>query len=86
LVYSLAAFYHMSLAMQDRFTAPDFLSARLNHGPFVKRALGIACRRNLQEWFRATNLDLRKTLRLIRIAAAGVSKWRITGGEPLTRR
>ncbi|PZR76368.1 MAG: GTP 3',8-cyclase MoaA, partial [Chthoniobacterales bacterium] len=42
----------------------------------------------LQEWLpRADVLSYEETLRLIRIAAAlGVSKVRITGGEPLTRR
>ncbi len=42
----------------------------------------------LQEWLpRAEILTYEETLRLIRIAAGlGVSKLRITGGEPLTRR
>jgi cyclic pyranopterin phosphate synthase len=42
----------------------------------------------LQEWLpRAEILSYEETLRLIRIAAGlGVSKVRITGGEPLTRR
>src|SRR5438874_7138084 len=42
----------------------------------------------LQEWLpRAEILTYEETLRLIRIAAElGVSKIRITGGEPLTRR
>jgi GTP 3',8-cyclase len=42
----------------------------------------------LQEWLpRAEILSFEETLRLIRIAAElGVSKVRITGGEPLTRR
>ena len=42
----------------------------------------------LQEWLpRADILTYEETIRLIRIAAAlGVSKVRITGGEPLTRR
>jgi GTP 3',8-cyclase len=44
--------------------------------------------RELQEWFpRADILTFEETLRLIRIAAElGVTKVRITGGEPLTRR
>src|SRR5947209_4503135 len=42
----------------------------------------------LQEWLpRADILNYEETLRLIRIAAElGVSKIRVTGGEPLTRR
>src|SRR5215468_4192004 len=42
----------------------------------------------LQEWLpREEILTFEETLRLIRIAAGlGVSKVRITGGEPLTRR
>src|ERR1700751_6050890 len=42
----------------------------------------------LQEWLpRAEILSYEETLRLIRIAAGlGVTKVRITGGEPLTRR
>ncbi len=42
----------------------------------------------LQEWLpREEILTFEETLRLIRIAAElGVSKLRITGGEPLTRR
>ena len=42
----------------------------------------------LQEWLpREDILTFEETLRLIRIAAElGVSKIRITGGEPLTRR
>src|SRR6266404_4953454 len=44
--------------------------------------------RELQEWLaRDDVLTYEETLRLIRIAAElGVSKLRITGGEPLTRR
>src|SRR5438046_7202316 len=44
--------------------------------------------RELQEWLpREEILTFEETLRLIRIAAElGVSKVRITGGEPLTRR
>ncbi|HCP90823.1 MAG TPA: hypothetical protein DIT76_02050, partial [Spartobacteria bacterium] len=44
--------------------------------------------RELQEWLpREEILTYEETLRLIRIAAdLGVSKIRITGGEPLTRR
>src|SRR5207247_8315382 len=44
--------------------------------------------RELQEWLpREDVLTYEETLRLIRIAAElGVSKVRITGGEPLTRR
>src|SRR5256885_4882503 len=44
--------------------------------------------RELQEWLpRAEILSYEETLRLIRIAAElGVSKIRVTGGEPLTRR
>jgi cyclic pyranopterin phosphate synthase len=44
--------------------------------------------RELQEWLpRADVLTYEETLRLIRVAAElGVSKVRITGGEPLTRR
>jgi cyclic pyranopterin phosphate synthase len=44
--------------------------------------------RELQEWLpRAEILTFEETLRLIRIAAdLGVSKVRVTGGEPLTRR
>jgi cyclic pyranopterin phosphate synthase len=44
--------------------------------------------RELQEWLpRADILTYEETLRLIRISAAlGVSKIRVTGGEPLTRR
>jgi cyclic pyranopterin phosphate synthase len=44
--------------------------------------------RELQEWLpRADVLSYEETLRLIRISAElGVSKVRITGGEPLTRR
>jgi GTP 3',8-cyclase len=44
--------------------------------------------RELQEWLpRADILSYEETLRLIRIAAElGVSKVRVTGGEPLTRR
>jgi cyclic pyranopterin phosphate synthase len=44
--------------------------------------------RELQEWLaREDVLSYEETLRLIRIAAGlGVSKLRITGGEPLTRR
>src|SRR5947209_4323805 len=44
--------------------------------------------RELQEWLaREDVLTYEETLRLIRIAAAlGVTKVRITGGEPLTRR
>ena len=42
----------------------------------------------LQEWLpRGEILNYEETLRIIRIAAElGVSKIRITGGEPLTRR
>ena len=42
----------------------------------------------LQEWLpRAEILSYEETLRLIRVAAGlGVTKIRITGGEPLTRR
>src|SRR5947209_17132448 len=42
----------------------------------------------LQEWLpRAEILSYEETLRLIRVAAGlGVTKVRITGGEPLTRR
>ena len=44
--------------------------------------------RELQEWLpREEVLSYEETLRLIRIAAGlGVSKVRVTGGEPLTRR
>jgi cyclic pyranopterin phosphate synthase len=44
--------------------------------------------RELQEWLpRADILSYEETLRLVRVATAlGVSKIRITGGEPLTRR
>src|SRR5438874_4624436 len=44
--------------------------------------------RELQEWLaREDVLSYEETLRLIRIAVGlGVSKVRITGGEPLTRR
>ncbi len=44
--------------------------------------------RELQEWLpRAEVLSYEETLRIIRIAAGlGVSKVRVTGGEPLTRR
>ena len=48
----------------------------------------IACPGELHEWLpREGILSFEETLRLIRIAAQlGVSKIRITGGEPLTRR
>src|SRR6195256_4701265 len=44
--------------------------------------------RELQEWLpREDVLTYEETLRLVRVAAGlGVSKLRITGGEPLTRR
>src|SRR4051794_11901385 len=44
--------------------------------------------RELQEWLpRADILSFEETLRIIRIGAQlGVTKVRITGGEPLTRR
>src|SRR5947199_10541522 len=44
--------------------------------------------RELQEWLpREDILSYEETLRLIRIAAGlGVTKVRVTGGEPLTRR
>jgi Molybdenum cofactor biosynthesis enzyme len=69
-------------------TATGFPICASRSRTVVTSAANIACRRNCRSGCRATkSWRIEETLRLIRIAAElGVSKVRITGGEPLTRR
>src|ERR1043165_888910 len=73
--------------MQDRYGHPiSYL--RVSITDRCNERCGYCMPQELQEWLpRDEILTYEETLRLIRIAAElGVSKVRITGGEPLTRR
>src|SRR5437868_12301285 len=73
--------------MQDRF-GHSISYLRVSITDRCNERCAYCMPQELQEWLpRADILSYEETLRLVRIAAElGVTKVRVTGGEPLTRR